>query len=150
MSTTVKILLVLAACFLLSIVVIVGGAAYWWSQHSQEYLDAGKRSFEEGAAFGRTTDNQGCVSEAISRHKANPGFKDAIANNIFLRSCLNKSRPTSGFCEAIPKRTEFIKSAQWQKQQCSDAGLSDSYCPQLFSQVQQYCEEGATKTEGKN
>lgn len=150
MSTTVKVILVLVACFLLSIVAVVGGAVYWWSQHGQEYLEAGKNSYEEGAAFGKTTDNQGCVAETISRHKASPGFKTSIANNIFLRSCLNNSRPTNGFCEAIPKRTEFIKSAQWQKEQCSQAGLSDSYCPQLFSQVQQFCEEDAKKTREKN
>lgn len=141
MSTTVKVLLVLAVCFILSIVAIAGGAVYWWTQHGQEYLDAGKKSYEEGTAFGKKTDNQGCVTEALARHKANPGFKESIANNIFFRSCLKSSRPTDGFCEAVPKRTEFIKSAQWQKEQCTKAGFNDSYCPQLYSQVQLYCEE---------
>lgn len=150
MSTTVKILLVLAVCFILSIVAVVGGAVYWWTQHSQEYLDAGRKSYEEGAAFGRMTDSQGCVTEAISRHKANPGFKEAIANNIFFRSCLKNSRLTQGFCEAIPKRTEFIKSAQWQKERCAQAGLSDSYCPQLFAQVQLYCEEDVPTAREKD
>ncbi|HEY0322428.1 MAG TPA: hypothetical protein VGC66_15840 [Pyrinomonadaceae bacterium] len=149
MSTTVKIILAVIVGFALLLFVIIGGAVYWWSQHSQEFLDAGKNAYKDGEEFGKKTDNRGCVAETIARHKVSPGFQTSIADNIFLRACLNKSRPTTGFCDAVPKRTEFIKSGQWQKVQCTQAGLSDSYCPQLFSQVQQFCEEDFKQPQQK-
>ena len=64
-----------------------------------------------------------------------------IKTNLCLRACLEKSRPTPGFCDAVPRRTEFIKSAQWQLQQCGHYNLkTENQCGQLFQQVQQFCE----------
>jgi hypothetical protein len=141
MSTTVKIILGVVVAFVLLLFIIIGGAVYWWTQHSQEFLDAGKNAVKEGEEFGRKTDSRGCLAETVTRHKRDPGFQSSIADNLFLRSCLKNSTPTPGFCNGIPKRTEFIKSAEWQQAQCKQVGLSDSYCPQIFTQVQQYCEE---------
>ena len=46
----------------------------------------------------------------------------------------------------MPRRFEFVKSAEWQLQQCKRYGLSpEKQCGQLFQQVQQFCEEGHRK-----
>jgi len=59
---------------------------------------------------------------------------------LFLRACLDSSRPTPGFCDDVPKQLEFIKAAQWQMQQCKQYGLSaEKQCGQLFTQVQTFC-----------
>jgi hypothetical protein len=60
---------------------------------------------------------------------------------------LEASKPTNGFCESVPKTTEFMKSAEWQLEQCRRVDLAkDSYCRQLFQPVQQFCEKGPGKS----
>jgi hypothetical protein len=58
-----------------------------------------------------------------------------------MRMCLEASRPTPGFCDEVPKATEFMKSAEWRLKQCRQAGLGgDNNCQNLFTPVQQFCE----------
>jgi hypothetical protein len=58
-----------------------------------------------------------------------------------MRMCLESSKPTPGFCDDVPKQTEFMKSAEWKLKQCREAGLQhDSNCQNLFTPVQQFCE----------
>jgi len=131
---------------LLIIVVLVVGAVvagvYWVSRNKDAWLAKGKATMSEGRDFGRSTDNQGCVDESISRYKKDRGFGSAIGNSLFMRACLGASRPTTNFCADVPKATEFIKSAQWRVEQCRRINLSsDSYCQQLFQPVQEFCEK---------
>lgn len=142
MTDGVKAIIVIGVCFLFLVIVAVCGAAYWWSRHSKDLGRAAVQKFEEGRSFGKTTDNQGCVDEALARYKKSPGFRGAISANLFLQSCLDSSKPTPGFCESVPRRIDFMKSAAWQKAKCSEAGINDSMCPQIFAQLQQYCERG--------
>jgi len=122
-------------------IIAIGAGVYWISSHSGEFLEKSKQTIAEGEKFGRDTDNQGCVTETISRHRQNPGLSGAISTQLFLTSCLRSSRETPGFCDDVPKRTEFMKSAEWQAQQCAREGLrGDTYCPQIFSQVQTFCD----------
>jgi hypothetical protein len=70
-----------------------------------------------------------------------------ISNSIFTRACLDASRSTPNFCADVPKATEFIKSGEWRKAQCSRVDLSkDSYCQQLFQPVQEFCAKGPRKS----
>ncbi len=147
MSRTIKIILIVGGSVALLFVIVVGAGVYLLSKHGGEYLEAGKRTIEEGEQAGRRTDNAGCLREALARHKQNPSFTNSIANNLFLRGCLEASRPTEGFCDDVPKPTEFVKAAQWQIRRWQQAGLSDNYCKQLFSQVQSFCETKDTKPD---
>src|SRR5882762_1354131 len=125
------------------VVLIAAGLAagiYWLSAHSGEFLEKSKQSMAEGERFGKTTDNWGCLAESISRYKQTPGFSGALSTQLFLQSCLQASHKSLGFCDDVPKRTEFIRSAQWQQQQCARNNLHDTYCPQIFAQVQTFCE----------
>jgi len=127
---------------LLVIVIAAGLAAgiYWLSTHSGEFLAKNEQSMVDGQKFGKNTDNQGCLTETISRHKQSQGFSGALSTELFLQACLRSSQETPGFCDDVPRRTEFMKSAQWQKQRCLENNLHDSYCPQIFAQVQSYCD----------
>ncbi len=140
MSRNVKIILSVVVSVVLLFIVVVGASVYWLSKHTGEYLEAGRQTIEEGERYGQRTDNAGCLREALARHKGNTSFTSSLANNLFLRGCLEASRPTESFCNDVPKPTEFVKTARWQIRQCQQAGLSDSYCGQLFSQVQSFCE----------
>src|SRR2546422_10133064 len=90
--------------------------------------------------LGRKPDNQGCLTEAFPRYKQSRGLSTAISTQLFLQGCLQASHQTPGFCDGVPKPTDFIKGGLWQKQQCAHNDLRDSYCPQIFAQVQSYCD----------
>ena len=101
-----------------------------------------KALVEEGEKAGRQTDNQGCVDQAVARYKGDPGFTNGISSGIFIESCLRVSSPTPGFCDEVPRETEFIKSGKWQQAHCERAGLgSDQYCRQLFQGVERFCDK---------
>jgi len=135
---------------LLIIIVLVVGAVvagvYWVSRNKDAWLAKAKEVATEGRDFGRNADNQGCVDESISRYKKDPGIFSAIGSSVFMRACLDNSRPTPGFCDDVPGPTEFIKSAQWRIEQCRRVDLSkDNNCQNLFTPVQQYCQEKASR-----
>jgi len=147
-----KALLIVAVVIVVLVLGCIGAAVYYVSRNKDAWLARGKAVASAGRNFGRSSDNQGCVDESISRYKKEPGFGSAISNSIFMQSCLDSSRPTPNFCTDVPKATEFMKSAQWRVQQCRKIDLSsDSYCQQLFQPVQQFCEKGPRKSsENKN
>ena len=147
-----KVLLIIAIVVVVLILGVVGTGVVWWMKNKDALMARAKEVAAEGKDFGGRNDQQGCVDEGISRYKKEPGFGSAISNSVFLRSCLDASKPTDGFCESVPKVTEFMKSAEWQLEQCRRVDLAkDSYCRQLFQPVQQFCEKGPSKsTNDKN
>jgi hypothetical protein len=146
MSTWVKALLIIAVCFVLLIVGVVGFGAYWLSRHKDQLVKSAENARSDGAAFGRATDNQGCLAEALRRHKEHHGFSDAILNNLFIDGCFEASRPTGGFCDGVPRLSELTESVRWRLKRCTEAGLSDSYCGNLFGEVQKYCESDKARS----
>ena len=138
-----KALLIVLVIIIVLVVGIVGIGAFWVYRNKDAWIAKGKAIATEAKDFGQNTDNQGCVAEAISRYKAEPGIGKAISTSIFVRVCLDASKPTPGFCDNVPKQHEFIKAAQWKMEQCRRVDLSsDSNCQNLFTPVQQFCEEG--------
>jgi len=134
-------LLIVAIVVVLLIVGVVGIGAFYIYRNKDAWMARAKEVAAEGKSFGSTTDNQGCVDESLSRYKKEPGFTAIISNTVFMRTCLDASKPTPGFCDEVPKSTEFMKSADWRLKQCRLAGLqSDNNCQNLFTPVQQFCE----------
>src|SRR4051794_8592083 len=146
MSKFVKILIGLALGFILLVLCAVGVGVYWWSTRGREYIESAKQSVKEGIQFGANTNAPGCVREALSRHKRNSGFTAVIENRLFLTGCLKAAEPVEGFCDAVPRQTEFVKSSEWQVAQCRGNGISDSLCPQMFTEVQKYCDVNDLRT----
>src|SRR3954471_20046062 len=149
MPTWLKIVLVIGGLLLVLAVAGVLGVVYVAKKYGPGLMEAGKHSMDEGREYGRRTDNEGCVGEAVARHKRVGGLGDMISNGIFFRGCLDASRATPGFCDDVPTRLEFMKSARWQLDECKHYGLApESQCGQLFPQGQQFCEErGRTGTQ---
>jgi hypothetical protein len=142
-----KALLIVVIVIVLLIVGVVGAGVFWWMRNKDQLMARAKEVATEGQEFGKQNDNQGCVDEGVTRYKKEPGFASAISTSIFMRSCLDTSRPTEGFCTTVPKATEFMKSAEWQVDQCRRVDLGqDSYCRQIFQPVQQFCEKGPRKS----
>jgi hypothetical protein len=147
MPRWLKILLTIAIVVALLIVGVVGAGVIWWMKNKDAYMARAREVVAEGKEFGGRHDNQACVDETVSRYKKEPGFGSAMSNNFFLRSCLDASKPTEKFCESVPRTTEFIRSAEWQVDQCRRVDLAkDNYCRQLFQPVQKFCEKGPRTT----
>jgi len=142
-----KALLIVAIIVVLLIVGVVGAGVFWWMRNKDALIARAKEVVTEAKDFGSKSDNQGCVDESILRYKKEPGFSNAISNGIFMRTCLDASKPTPGFCTDVPQTSEFMKSAEWRRDQCGKVNLSkDSYCQQLFQPVQDYCEKGPRRS----
>jgi len=126
-------------------VLIVGG--FWWSRNKDKLMARAKEVVAEAQDFGHNTDNQGCVDESVSRYKKEPGIRTAISTSVFMRFCLESSRPTPNFCDDVPRQSEFVRTARWRIDQCNKFDLSkDSNCQNLFASIQQFCEERARKS----
>jgi hypothetical protein len=142
MPTWMKVLLVAGVLLVLLMVGTVVAGYFVVRKYGPGLVEAGKQTYEEGVQYGRRTDNEGCLNEAVARQAHAEGFTDMIKNNVFTRACLEASRPTPGFCDAVPRQTEFMKAIAWQQQQCQRYGLPpEKQCSQLFQQVQQFCEQ---------
>jgi hypothetical protein len=137
-----KVLLIIGGV-LVVLAVVVGVAGYIVvRKYGPGLMAAAEKSVNEGREYGRQTDNEGCVNEAASRHAHVKGFGEMVKNGVFMRACLEASRPTPGFCDGVPGRLEFMKSADWQLDRCKRYGLTpQQQCGQLFQQVQQFCEQ---------
>jgi len=151
MPTWLKALLAVALIIVVLVVGVIVTGVVWWSRNKDKLVARAKEVMTEGREFGRSTDNQGCVDESVSRYKKDPGIGSVISDSIFTRACLEASRPTPGFCADVPKQTEFVKTAQWRIEQCRKVDLSkDSNCQNLFTPIQQFCDERARKPGGAN
>jgi len=150
MTGVVKGILIAVVVVVLVIAIGLGVGIYWIASRGPAFVEKSKQSVAEGERFGRETDNQGCVNETLARHKQNPDFSGALANQLFLTTCLQRSKATPGFCDLVPHRTEFIKSAEWQVEQCAKNDLHDSYCRQIFAQVEAFCDMRAAREEKDN
>jgi hypothetical protein len=148
MSKTVVIALsVIGGLFLLAIIA-VGGVAYWFYQNKERLIRAAENIGKEAKEFGAKTNNEGCLQEALSRHKRDKSFTGRISTQGFLTVCLQVSAPSPGFCDGAPPQSEIMKSASWRLKKCSDAGLqNDQGCQQLFGAVQAYCHKSAYSPE---
>ena len=142
MPTWLKVLLIIGGLIVVLIVVTVVATVVVVKRYGPEIVETVQKTGNEGEEYGRRTDNEGCVNEAVARHSHAEGFGDMVKNTIFLRTCLDASRPTPGFCDDVPHQFEFIKGAQWQLRQCKRYGLRpEQQCQQIFQQVQQFCEQ---------
>ena len=143
-----KALLIVVVVVIMLVVGVVIAGVYWISRNKDAWIAKGKEVMTEGRDAGRKTDNQGCVDESISRYKKEPGFASTLSNSIFMRGCLESSRPTRGFCDDVPRQFEFIKTVQWRISQCRRVDPEkDTNCQNLFAPVQQFCEAKTQKTD---
>jgi hypothetical protein len=133
------VLSIIGGLFLLGIIA-VGGAFYWVYQNKGKWIESAERLVEEGKKFGVNNNNEGCLKEALARHKRDKSTMGQIATQTFLNVCLEASKPSPGFCDGVPQQNEILKSASWALKKCSDAGLqNDPGCKTIFGAVQSHC-----------
>ncbi|HEX8393993.1 MAG TPA: hypothetical protein VF665_16740 [Longimicrobium sp.] len=121
---------------LLFFLLIVGGMVFF--NRNKEGMQA---SAAEGAQFGTTTDEDGCIAEGKKRAANMNGITEGIKVGTFARGCLEYSRSTPGFCTGVPAPTSIRQTAEWRVKQCGN----DATCPGVMTVKQSYCTDGAPK-----
>jgi hypothetical protein len=98
----------------------------------------------EGANFGKTTDEAGCLSEGLKRSEnitlVSPMVDQAKLEH-FVKGCLPVSRPTKDFCEQVPADYALPVIEHWKSRKCLEAGLGEasSGCDYVFEQQINFC-----------
>jgi hypothetical protein len=148
MAPGLKVGLAAIGCAALAAGLILVAASIWWMRHRSELSAMARAARFEGMAFGKTTDEGGCLAEALRRHRPSDGVSRTVRNELFFRGCLTSARPVSDFCRNVPRSTEIMSSARWQVARCRQANVDDASCRQLFSAMQQYCESPEHRLKG--
>ncbi len=126
------------AVVVLFIIVIVAGGL--WFNRNKDVLASGA---QEGARFGLVRDEAACFQEAQRRAAEATTMAQTVGVGPFMRSCLEYSKPTAGFCDNVPPPTAIGRTAAWQSQRCGDNG----YCKSTIQVVQTYCTDGRPKRQ---
>ncbi len=124
----------------LALILVAGAGIYFISKYGREMGEGVKRSQSEGENFGKGSDNAACLKEALERNKQNNSITKIVSINVFLATCLKESKPTPGFCEGVPLRSDKQETKSWAAQKCREAGQSGITCEAMFQVVQSYCE----------
>ena len=95
--------------------------------------------FEEGKEFGLTTDNNGCVEDALDRINKSRIFITDWKTMGYFRGCLITSQTTKGFCNNVPIEEKSKQYKIWPKQHCKELLQKDPFCETLFYGVQLHC-----------
>jgi hypothetical protein len=149
---TNKILIALGIAVLsfgVLIVAFVGLAFYLKSdlESDKNFQRESAAKQAEGREFGKTTDQQGCMREGLTRAKTMSTFelKAGQINSAFVKACLESSRPALGFCDGIPERSLTAPSADydWITEQCDKIGMDHvkTGCIAVIRTRIQFCHE---------
>jgi hypothetical protein len=138
-KTWVIVLSIIGGLFLLGLVA-VAGVVYWVYQSKDRLVQSVEQIGKDAKEFGAKTDNEGCLKEALARHKRDKSLTGQISTQGFLIVCLQASEPSQGFCDGVPHPDESMQSADWTLKKCADAGLlNDQSCHVILSAVQAHC-----------
>jgi hypothetical protein len=139
MSLAAKVIVTMVGCLVLFVVGAIGIGAVLWSRHGHDLLEAGGRQYEQGLAFGRQSDEAACLDAALTRYKGNRGMTGSLAAGVFVGACWQRSRPTPGFCDGVPKPLDLLRAARWQTEQAKKAGIDEHFGGQIFAHLRNHC-----------
>ena len=153
MSKNMKIVLIVVGCMVVLCSGVVGVGIYWFSTSGKQMMEqmsqGVKQSAGEGATFGAGKEDNACLKEALSRIQKDESIATTVTVNMFLAGCLGKSKRTPDFCNGVPGRGEFTKTAAWATQKCKELGVTGQACGQLMGIVQAHCNARASAAETK-
>lgn len=130
---------VLAGLFFL-LILVGGGCLYALSRYGKEIGEQAKQSQTDGENFGRSTNEAGCLKEALERKKKNSSITNIVSINVFLGTCLKEAEPSPGFCEDVPPRGEKEQIKAWTARKCAETGQADITCQAMFQVVLAHCQ----------
>ena len=144
MSKGWKIALSIAAAVLLLMMLGVGGCIYYFSQLGKDV----QQDKVAGERLGETADEDACLKEALARTKGKNMITGTAAGTAFLIGCLEKSKPSQGFCTGVPSSEDKEGSRAWAEAKCRDLGQNNITCGAMLGIVIGHCQKrGEDRTE---
>ncbi len=140
MTRTGRIVIALMSSVLAFLLLMAAIGAWWWQTHRGDLERDAQIAASEGMRFGGTSNETGCLEQALLRHDACQNFSCQVGNNLFLSTCLKTAGPSSGFCIDVPARDELMQTALWRRKTCTEVDRPDSFCQALLNQVQAHCQ----------
>jgi hypothetical protein len=143
MSKGWKIALSIAAAVLLLMMLGAGACIYYFSQIGKDV----KQDQVAGERLGETADEDACLKEAFARTKGKSMIAGTASGTVFLGACLQKSKPSPGFCDSVPSREDKEGTRTWAEAKCRDLGESNITCGAIFGIVINHCQKGERSAE---
>ncbi|MCP4659077.1 MAG: hypothetical protein GY856_27020 [bacterium] len=141
-----RILAVGCAVLLFFLIFFPVAGIVWWDLEGRNQAEA---ALADGKSHGPRIDHRDCAQEALRRAGSDDSldglltrfFPDKAPNSIFLKACLETSKPSRGFCKEVPAATDIVSTAAWRRAVCEKRDTVDgSTCRGLLSVVQNFCE----------
>ncbi|MEQ1645332.1 MAG: hypothetical protein ABL959_17920 [Pyrinomonadaceae bacterium] len=142
MSKNIKILIgVLGLLIFLAAVCVIGG--YLGMNYLERNLqEAVKADVEEGKTYGKTIDQQACMTEGLRRSKSMTFIELSKLSSLgaFVEACIGVAKPVKDFCTGVPGAFDFDKN-KWQINECRAAGLDEAKtgCTSVFQAKHAFC-----------
>ncbi|MFN0107981.1 MAG: hypothetical protein ACKVZH_03935 [Blastocatellia bacterium] len=138
-----KIGLSIAAGLMLVLMLGAGGCIYYLSQLTGQV----KEDQKAAERFGESADEAACLKETLSRSKDKSGISGIASNAVFLSACLQKSRPTAGFCADVPSSNDEETIKAWVKTRCQELGQSEFTCGSIYGAIASHCQNRGSDPE---
>ncbi len=141
MPTWLKVVL---GILIAGVVLCGGGVAavtFWVKANEGKLKETGTRAKADAEAFAKTSDQSGCVREALGRLKVKSGLLDEVEHRVFLTECLKVAPQTPGFCEGVPKMDQIMAAAGWARDQCASYEGPKESCGRTLQEVMKHCAE---------
>ena len=140
---------VLGFCLLSGVI----GIGYWVKTNGKQFIERqmnnARANVAEGETFGATTDQQGCLKEALLKLDglSATDISGMLSNRFFFTGCLQASQATPNFCDGVPAPTEMMASVKWRAQKCVALKSKHQQCGNLLGEVQNFCAKAKTQRE---
>ena len=131
-------LLIVAAIVIITVVVMIASRLTGSGKKSSQQSAA---KMQEGAVFGKTTNQQGCIDEGLKR-ASRLGLLDFDAqgdNEDFVLGCLPSSATSPGFCDGVPSGVKNI-FVDWTEKKCEKINMPSPICTGIYDQQIRFCE----------
>ncbi len=142
MNRGMRAVLIILGFGALAFVVLGLTGWWWWSQHGAEFQANTMKGIDQGIAFGKLTDQDGCLKEGFDRNHKNPDAVAAQFNLMFLSGCLSTAKPSPEFCQDVPSQWNTFAASRWTTQRCVAEGLNESTCPGMLNALIGHCQNG--------
>ena len=128
---------------LVAILAIVG-LGYLWEYlgtqlRSPEIRAKNDKGIADGIAFGKTTDQNGCIEKGFLL-KPKDSIYD-LSKDYFLENCLKESRRVPNFCDGVP----VISGGNWEIEECKRIGRNTYECFWVMDEKHIYCRSADAK-----
>ncbi len=133
----------LTSAFLALLFALIGLGARLAGERADGWLATSLRVEEQASAFARSTDQDGCIREALRRSEGcgRLGVGCMTAANVFAVRCLDEAPATEGLCSELPLRTQVFETVRWRDAWCgSRSRKGEAGCEAIAASLQHHCQ----------